>query len=537
MIPNGKSDQYASPSSTISVETIGLTKRFGSFTALDNVSIRIKPGSLHALLGENGAGKSTLVKCLMGFYNATSGQIVIDGREREIADPRAAHVFGLGMVYQHFTLVPSLTGAENLVINRPDCPAIIHWKQEATALQRFMETMPFQIPMDIPVSRLAAGQKQKLEIVKQLYLGNQFLVLDEPTSVLTPNEADEVLSLVKALCEQKRLTVLMITHKFREVSAFADSVSVLRHGRYTGGGEVCDLTHQDLAELMMGSEHSQFARTNNDREMRKTASGDTSLVLSLANVQAHDQSGTHAINIEKLTVSSGEIVGIAGISGNGQTELMQLLTGQRSLVSGSFHVNGKPFKPTRASTREAKVRYIPEEPLQNACAGRMTVADNIALRTFDTNQNEQPAFWLNRKRTTTMAAYLVKAFNVKTSSLAAPMESLSGGNVQRAVLARELSGDVRLLIVANPCFGLDFSAVRDIRKRILAARDSGAAVLLMSEDLDEILELADTVMVMSEGSINYQCPVHEADIAVIGHYMAGQTTTPETETQPTHHTR
>jgi general nucleoside transport system ATP-binding protein len=231
--------------------------RFGAFTALDDVSIRVDPGTFHALLGENGAGKSTLVKCMMGFYHATSGEMMVGGHEALIRDPRDAHALGLGMVYQHFTLVPSLTAAENLVISRRDTPAVIDWGRERATLAAFMERMPFRVPLDIPVQQLSAGERQKLEILKQLYLGRRFLILDEPTSVLTPDEADEVLGHVRAMCGKGEISVLMITHKFREVTAFADEVSVLRRGRHVGSGRVADLSHADMAAMMIGAEASR----------------------------------------------------------------------------------------------------------------------------------------------------------------------------------------------------------------------------------------------------------------------------------------
>lgn len=505
-----------------SAEVVSLSKHFGSLVALDKVSLKIDAGSLHALLGENGAGKSTLVKCLMGFYQATSGQLMVNGRECSIPDPRTAQSLGLGMVYQHFTLVPSLTATENLVINRPDCPAVINWEQEKAALAEFLSTMPFRIPLDVPVYKLASGQKQKLEIIKQLYLQSRLLILDEPTSVLTPSEATEVLSLVKQLCDQQRLTVLMITHKFREVSAFADTVSVLRQGRYTGGGKVADLSHQDMAAMMMGKTESPITPAV-PSEAAAPASRDssTNTVLQLCDVKAPSRSGASLISIESLTVAAGQIVGVAGVSGNGQSELMEILSGQRPILSGTLQVDAKPFTPTRKAAREAKVRYLPEEPLVNASAARMSVAENIAFRNYDLDTSGKPTLWLNRSAINRYAADMIAAFNVKTSSPDAPIDSLSGGNVQRAVLARELSGDVRLLIVSNPCFGLDFTAVAEIRERLRVARDSGTAILLLSEDLDEILELADSIVVMSEGSINYECSRDEADVATIGHYMAG----------------
>lgn len=496
----------------IGVETLHMTMRFGAFTALDDVSIRIEPGRFHALLGENGAGKSTLVKCMMGFYHATSGEMLVDGREAIVPDPRAAHALGLGMVYQHFTLVPSLTAAENLVISREDTPRVIDWRREMAALRDFMARMPFQVPLDQPVRALAAGEKQKLEILKQLYLGRRFLILDEPTSVLTPDEADEVLGHVRALCEAGTITVLMITHKFREVTAYADDVSVLRRGRLVGTGKVADLTHADMAAMMMGD------ATLAEPASRTGAPG--APVLEIDGARVRDRSGLKEISISALTVRAGEIVGVAGISGNGQMELMEILTGQRPLDAGTIRVKDAPYGATRDEARIRCVRYLPEEPLRNACAPRMSVSENIGFRSFDLN-GKGTRFWLSGREMRQRAADLVASFKVKTASLDSPMQSLSGGNVQRAVLARELTGDVDLLIISNPCFGLDFSAVSEIRARIMAARNRGAGVLLMSEDLDEVMELADRVLVMSEGRIAYDAPVAEASIATIGHHMGG----------------
>ncbi|MEM1360922.1 MAG: ABC transporter ATP-binding protein [Pseudomonadota bacterium] len=496
----------------IGVETLHMTMRFGAFTALEDCSIRIEPGSFHALLGENGAGKSTLVKCMMGFYHATSGEMLVDGHEALIPDPKAAHALGLGMVYQHFTLVPSLTAAENLVISREDAPGVIDWRQERARLENFMAGMPFQVPLNQPVRALAAGEKQKLEILKQLYLGRKFLILDEPTSVLTPDEADEVLGHVRQLCEAGQITVLMITHKFREVTAFADEVSVLRRGKLVGSGKVVDLTHSDMAAMMMGD------ATLAEPAPRRGTPGD--VILKLEGARARDRSGLKDIVIDKLSVRAGEIVGVAGISGNGQMELMEILTGQRALEAGEISVQDASYHATRREARDHAVRYLPEEPLQNACAPKMTVTENIGFRSFDLKDG-QPRFWLSPAEMRRRAADLVGDFKVKTASLDSPIQSLSGGNVQRAVLARELTGEVDLLIISNPCFGLDFTAVSEIRARIMAARNRGAGVLLMSEDLDEIMELADRILVMSEGRIAFETLAADADIPTIGRYMGG----------------
>ncbi|MET3595589.1 simple sugar transport system ATP-binding protein [Mesorhizobium shonense] len=499
----------------IGVETIGMTMRFGAFTALDDVSIKVPAGSFHALLGENGAGKSTLVKCIMGFYHPTSGDMLVDGREVTIASPRDASALGLGMVYQHFTLVPSLTGAENLVISREKVPGVIDWRKERTALAAFMSGMPFKVPLDVKVAELAAGVKQKLEIIKQLYLGRNFLVLDEPTSVLTPGEAQEVLGLVRGMTKAGDLTVLMISHKFHEVTAFADDITVLRKGRLTGTGKVSDLSHREMAAMMIGDQ--PIAALDSRAEPRP----DAEIVLKVKALKAPDRTGLKSIDIADLGVRSGEIVGIAGISGNGQKEFLEVLAGQRPRNGGEVMVRGAAYAATRAEARALNVRLIPEEPLKNACAPRMTVAENIAFRTFDVDGNGKPVSWISAGAIKSFSARLVEQFKVKTASLSSPIASLSGGNVQRAVLARELTGEVDLLIVSNPCFGLDFSAVAEIRARIMRARNAGAAVLLMSEDLDELLALSDRILVMSDGALVYETSIAQASVHTIGEYMAG----------------
>ena len=504
---------YQTEAGAISVEALNMTMRFGDFTALDQVSINIPAGSFHALLGENGAGKSTLVKCIMGFYRATEGELLVAGHEARLSDPKMAQKLKLGMVYQHFTLVPSLTAAQNLVISRADTPAVIDWRSERRRLDAFMADMPFSVPLDQPVSRLAAGEKQKLEILKQLYLGNRFLILDEPTSVLTPGEAEEVLSHVRALTDAGEITVLMITHKFREVKAFADDVSILRRGQYVGGGKVASMSIEEMSHAMMGE-----APVVNERLRAET---NQTPLLTLRGIKAQDRTGLKQIEIEDVTLNSGEILGIAGISGNGQMELMEILTGQRRIDSGEIAVNGTPYGATRSEARTHALRYLPEEPLRNACAPKMSVAENLAFRMFDEGRTGQSKFWKDAKSITKNAQELIKAFNVKTTSPSARISDLSGGNVQRAVLGRELTGEVKALIVSNPCFGLDFAAVSSIRDRLIEARNAGTAILLISEDLDEIMELSDRILVMSEGRIAFETAIASADVAEIGQHMAG----------------
>jgi simple sugar transport system ATP-binding protein len=496
------------------LQVINMTKQFGSLVALDSVSMTLKPGTFHALVGENGAGKSTLVKCIMGFYTPTSGDVLLAGRKVAIASPRDAHQFGIGMVYQHFTSVPAMTVAENLVLSGFERPIVINWKREMETLQAFMATAPFQVPLDMPVAHLAAGQKQKLEILKQIYLHSRILILDEPTSVLTPGEADEVLGLLREQVTCGQLSVLMISHKFREVISFADEVTVLRKGKFAGHGRVKDLTVSDMAEMMIGERREP-------QQVEKVTYPEAIPVLQIKDIYANKDNGVAAVKGVTLTVHGGEVVGIAGISGNGQRELVEVLAGQRSVNTGQMLVNGEPYTATRAEMYTHQVFALPEEPLRNACVPHMSVAENMALRTFDRPPQAQ-GFMLLVNAMRRMAEGLIQQFSVKTPSVETPIRNLSGGNVQRAVLARELSADhIRLLIAANPCFGLDFSAVEFIHGQMIAARNRGIAVLLVSEDLDELLKLSDRILVISDGKFVYDSPIAAVDFGAIGRSMAG----------------
>ncbi len=497
----------------IGVEAIAMTMRFGDFAALDDVELKVRPGSFHALLGENGAGKSTLVKCIMGYYRPTEGAVLIGGRERAVSNPKDAHALGLGMVYQHFTLVPAMTVAENLVLARDHVPAVVDWTKERDELAFFLSKMPFQVPLNAKVADISAGERQKCEILKQLYLKRRFLILDEPTSVLTPGEADEVLGMLRDMVKAGDLTVLMITHKFREVMAFADEVTILRRGRLAGRGKVGELTPDDMARMMIGAEQLtvQPARTGEAGPIR----------LELDKILARDDAGGVAVNGLSLAVRAGEIVGIAGVSGNGQRQLVEVLAGQREADSGTIRVSGETYHAAREEMRRHKMSLLPEEPLKNACVGGMSVADNIALREFDRVPFARRSWWLSRTAFRDNAKRKIGRYKIKTRTPDTPIAALSGGNVQRAVLARELGHDVEVLIAANPCFGLDFAAVAQIHAEIMAARNRGAAVLLVSEDLDELLELSDRLVVMFHGSLVYETRASNADLTEVGRHMAG----------------
>jgi general nucleoside transport system ATP-binding protein len=513
---SGVHPHHAQP---FALEARDISKRFGDLVALDRVQFEMRPGSVHALLGENGAGKSTLVKCIMGFYHADSGRVMVHGNPLALKSPREAQKHGIGMVYQHFTLVENMTVAENLVLARAKLPFRIDWKQEVAAIHAFMDTMPFRVQPERSVRQLAAGEKQKLEILKQLYLGNRILILDEPTSVLTPQEADDVLGMLRAMAERQEVSVAMITHKFREVMDFADEVTVLRKGQSVGGGKTSELTPVAMAELMVGSAPPKagLEREANSRAKR---------VLELSGLCALDDLGLPVLRNIDLHVHAGEIVGVAGVSGNGQDELVQVLAGQRSKTSGQVRVAGSDYRPVRAQIRQRGVRLLPEAPLANACVAEMSVAENIGFRVFDRPPFTWLRWFVNKQQFRRRAEGAIKDYRIKAPTTQTPIGDLSGGNVQRAILARELEGDVQLLIAANPCFGLDFAAVSEIRSRLMAARNGGAAVLLVSADLEEIFALADRIVVMSSGQLTFEAPVGTVDVRDVGRHMAGHSLPP-----------
>lgn len=514
----------------LALDTYRMSMHFGSFTALDSVSMKVAPGTVHALLGENGAGKSTLVKCVAGFQRPSEGSILIDGREQAIANPVVARALGIGMVYQHFTLAPGMTVAENLLLAGGQTPAIIDWREKRAELEAFLQTTPFRLALDARPLDMAAGEKQKLELLKQLYLRPRLLILDEPTSVLTPQEADEVLGHVRAFARSGLCTVLIITHKFREVMAYADDVTVLRRGKAVHHCAVAATDPGLLAQAMVGDAAAARPESQNSEEKvppalgRRAQAATDSIAMQASfevrGLQVMGDRGTLAVRDLSLTVAAGEILGVAGVSGNGQRELVEALVGQRERAAGVVTVQGQPYAARRKENHRLKVRSLPEEPLRNACVGELSVAENMALRDFDRPplcQGGRLRFGAWRSR----AREWIAAYGIKTQGENAPIRSLSGGNVQRAVLARELNGEIDVLIAANPVFGLDFAAVKEIHTRLRGVRDRGGAVLLVSEDLDELLELADRIVVMSEGRIVFETSAVDAERHVLGAYMGG----------------
>jgi len=506
-------------SQAVSLESYKLTKRFGGFTALHDVSLKVRPGTVHALLGENGAGKSTFVKCLVGYYQSDEGSVILDDREVKIETPKDAKHHGIGMVYQHFTVVPGMTVAENLLMSLGNIPNIVHWGKARDQLSNFMNNAPFKLDLDATPLDLSAGEKQKLEILKQILLNPRLLILDEPTSVLTPDEADEVLFALRQRAHQMECSIIMITHKFREVMSYCDDVSVLRRGSLVMSKKVDETNADELANAMIG--HSQNEVHESSKSQKIAGNLRQVPVLEVNHLSAFGDRGELALQNISFSVSKGEILGLAGVSGNGQRELLEALTGQRALLRGEIKVHGLPFHASRQENQSLLVRGLPEEPLVNACVKSMTVSENLALREFDEKEYSKWGFinWPELRKSAQLA---IDGYSIKTSGPHASIGDLSGGNVQRVVLARELSKYANVLLVCNATFGLDFAATQEIRNRLISARNNGTAVLLISEDLDEILELADRVAVVSSGKITYTVQADSANRKVLGSFMAGE---------------
>ena len=423
------------------------------------------------------------------------------------------------MVYQHFSLAPQMTVAEILVIARPDNDLVINWRAERRRLEEFVARMPFRIDLARPTGGLAAGEKQKVEILKQLYLDHRFLILDEPTSVLTPGESTELFSILRRMCDEGNLSVLLITHKFREVFAFAREVTVLRRGEVVAQGSVSDFDGTSLATAMIGSEKIL-------QPVQREGEPGTESRLRVSNLTAENDKGNEAVSGVSFELRNQEILGIAGVSGNGQRELVEVLAGQRPLRRGEIRVHGEPYHARRSEMVRHNFYCLPEEPLQNACARNMSVAENLALRDFDRAPKAIGGILLNPRAFRAKALELIERYGIQTPSPNTPISSLSGGNVQRTVLSRELSHEVDILIAANPCSGLDVGAISEIHAELVQVRNRGAAVLLISEDLDELVGLSDRLLVIFEGKFVYECSAKDVDVAIIGRHMAGQITAP-----------
>jgi ABC-type uncharacterized transport system ATPase subunit len=495
------------------LEMRGIVKRFPGVLANDQVDFDVHSGEVHALLGENGAGKSTLMKILYGLYQPDEGQILINGSPTQINSPIDAIRFGIGMIHQHFMLVQTLTVAENVALGLPSTRGVLtDLEQVSKRILELADIYGLQVDPKAYIWQLSVGQQQRVEIIKALYRGAALLILDEPTAVLTPQEVDELFVIMRQMSKDGH-ALIFISHKLHEVIAISQRVTVLRDGRKMGTRLTSETSKADLANWMVGREVSQIL------ERGKSKRGEVRLALQ--NVRANSDRNTPALQGIDLEVYSGEILGIAGVSGNGQSELAEVITGLRPVTGGVVLLENQDVSNYSAGELTDKMlSYIPEERMRDGMVKEFTVAENLVLREHHKPPYSHAGF-LNLKWIADHSDELIKTYNVKTPSQETLAKNLSGGNIQKVVLARELSRQPRVLIAAQPTRGLDIGATEYVHQRLLEQRHEGTAILLISEDLDEILALSDRIAVIYEGRIMGIVDRSQATAEKLGLMMAG----------------
>jgi simple sugar transport system ATP-binding protein len=491
----------------------GIVKDFPGVRANDGVDFELRAGEVHALLGENGAGKTTLSNLLAGIHTPDAGTIELRGEPVELRSPRQAIDRGIGMVHQHFKLVRRFTVAENVTLGWHSPRGLIRRRSLEHEIAALATSYGIQVRADRPVWQLTVGEQQRVELLKNLYRGADVLVLDEPTAVLAPQEAEGLFATLRRMADEGR-GVVLITHKLDEVLAASDRVTVLRRGRHVATVPTSSVTADELARLMIGDEVVPAVRSP------RTPSG--SVVLQLVDVQADDDRGAGVLRGVDLAVHGGEIVGIAGVAGNGQRELTEVVVGLRRARHGRvlFHEREITHWPTRRRI-EAGIGYVPEDRLGQGVAPGLSVADNLVAKRYRQSSLGSRLF-LSPGRERAVAEELAERFDIRAATVDARAATLSGGNLQKLVLARELSADPALLVAAQPTRGLDVGAAEAVRTLLLEQREAGRALLLVSEDLDELLSLSDRIAVLHAGRINAVYTAPDFDVHTIGLHMAGQ---------------
>jgi simple sugar transport system ATP-binding protein len=500
--------------STVVISMKDIVKKFGDFTANDHINLTLHKGEVHAILGENGAGKSTLMNVLCGLYKPTSGQIFINGKEVQFSSPKDAIDIGIGMVHQHFMLIQPFTVTDNIILGaEPKKGLVVDKKTARKKVLELSERYGMKVDPDAKIEDISVGMQQRVEILKVLYRGAETLILDEPTASLTPQEIEGLMEIIQNLTRDGK-SVILITHKLKEIMASSDSCTIIRQGKYIKTVKVADVDENELAAMMVGRE------VNFKVEKKEQTPGN--VVLEVKNLHAKDYRDVEILKGLNLSVRSGEIVGLAGVDGNGQTELVEILTGLRKAEAGSITLLGKDvYNKTPKETFEAGISSIPADRQKHGLILDFSIEDNMILQHFDEEPYASKKI-LNRKAIREHATELMDKFDVRPRGTEGkPAGTLSGGNQQKVIIAREMTNDKELLIAVNPTRGLDVGAIEFVHKYIVEQRNKGRAVLLVSFELDEVMDLSDRIEVIFDGQITGSVAGKDADEKELGFMMAG----------------
>ncbi|CAM5717969.1 ABC transporter ATP-binding protein [Niallia circulans] len=475
------------------IEMLNIRKEFPGIVANNNITLQVKKGEIHALLGENGAGKSTLMNVLFGLYQPEKGEIRARGKVVNISNPNIANDLGIGMVHQHFMLIDTFTVTENIILGKETVSkGKIDLKKAEREVQEISERYGLAVDPKAKIANISVGMQQRVEILKTLYRGAEILIFDEPTAVLTPQEITELIGIFRKLIQEGK-SIILITHKLKEIMEVCDRVTVIRKGEGIGTYNVKDTNPNELANLMVGREVSF--------KTEKKAPNPKETVLKISDLTVKDSRGVHVVNSLNLDVKAGEIVGIAGVDGNGQSELIEAITGLMKKNSGSITLNGKEISVlSPRKITESGIGHIPQDRHKHGLVLDFSIGQNMALQTYYKTPFSKYGF-LNQGEIEKKASKLIEEFDVRTPSIHTPARALSGGNQQKAIIGREVDRDPDLLIAAQPTRGLDVGAIEFIHRRLIEQRDKGKAVLLISFELDEILNVSDRIAVIFDGEI------------------------------------
>ncbi len=495
------------------IEMLNIRKEFPGIVANDNITLQLKQGEIHALLGENGAGKSTLMNVLFGLYQPEQGEIRVKGKPVKITNPNIANDLGIGMVHQHFMLVDTFTVTENIILGKETKKGLtIDLKTAEKEVREISERYGLAVDPQAKISDISVGMQQRVEILKTLYRGAEILIFDEPTAVLTPQEIKELIQIMKTLIKEGK-SIILITHKLKEIMEVCDRVTVIRKGVGIGTVNVPDTNPNELASLMVGRD-VEFKTV-------KTEAKPEQVVMEINDLTVKDNRGVSAVNSLNLQVRAGEIVGIAGVDGNGQSELIEAITGLRKAESGSIKLNGKELlNSTPSKITESGLAHIPQDRHKHGLVLDFPVGENMVLQTYYQKPFSKNGI-LNFKQIYKKATTLIKEFDVRTPSEFTLARALSGGNQQKAIIGREVDRDPDILIAAQPTRGLDVGAIEFIHRRLIEQRDKGKAVLLLSFELDEIMNVSDRIAVIYEGEIVAIVNPRETTEQELGLLMAG----------------